>query len=228
MKKLFLFDIDGTLISPGNIARKLLDKIFLDEFGKSPSFKYDDVAGSTDLVIVANGLSRIKIKSNSTNELIERVLKLYIAELGSAFEKSPKPFVYKDTIKLLNKVREKRCSYGILTGNIKAAAKIKLKKFNLWKEFSFGVYGEDANSRSDLVWLAREKAWEELEESFRFKDIILVGDTVSDAEAASQNGSKSIIVSRIDDKKAGLEESSATIVVDDLNQVNLNDFINLK
>ena len=226
MKKLFLFDIDGTLISPGNIARKLLDKIFLDEFGKSPSFKYDDVAGSTDLVIVANGLSRIKIKSNSTNELIERVLKLYIAELGSAFKKSTKPFVYKDTIKLLNKVREKRCRYGILTGNIKAAAKIKLKKFNLWKEFSFGVYGEDANSRSDLVWLAREKAWEELEESFSFKDIILVGDTVSDAEAASQNGSKSIIVSRIDDKKAALEESSATIVVDDLNQVNLNDFIN--
>tara|TARA_B100000686_G_scaffold56783_1_gene61058 strand:- start:108 stop:788 length:681 start_codon:yes stop_codon:yes gene_type:complete len=226
MKKLFLFDIDGTLISPSNIARKLLDKIFLDEFGKSPSFKYDDVAGSTDLAIVANGLSRIKIKSNSTNELIERVLKLYIAELGSAFEKSPKPFVYKDTIKLLNKVREKRCSYGILTGNIKAAAKIKLKKFNLWKEFSFGVYGEDANSRSDLVWLAREKAWEELEESFRFKDIILVGDTVSDAEAASKNGAKSIIASRIDDKKAALEESSATIVVDDLNQVNLNDFIN--
>ena len=77
-----------------------------------------------------------------------------------------------------------------------------------------------------MVWLAREKAWEELEESFHFKDIILVGDTVSDAEAASQNGSKSIIVSRIDDKKAVLEESSATIVVDDLNQVNLNDFIN--
>ena len=75
MKKLFLFDIDGTLISPGNIARKLLDKIFLDEFGKSPNFKYDDVAGSTDLLIVGNGLSRIKIKSNSKNELIERILK---------------------------------------------------------------------------------------------------------------------------------------------------------
>ena len=55
-----------------------------------------------------------------------------------------------------------------------------------------------------------------------YTDIILIGDTVSDAEAASQNGSKSIIVSRIDDKKAALEESSATIVVDDLNQVNIN------
>ena len=226
MKKLFLFDIDGTLISPGNIARKLLDKIFVDEFGKSPNFKYDDVAGSTDLLIVGNGLSRIKIKSNSKNELIERILKLYIEKLKSAFEKSTKPFLYKDTLKLLNKVREKKYSYGILTGNIKAAAKIKLKKFNLWNEFSFGVYGEDANSRADLVWLAREKAWEELEESFHFKDIILVGDTVSDAEAATQNGAKSIIASRIDYKRTALEKSSATIVVDDLNQVNLNDFIN--
>ena len=226
MKKLFLFDIDGTLISPGNIARKLLDKIFVDEFGKSPNFKYDDVAGSTDLLIVGNGLSRINIKSNSKNELIERILKIYIEKLKAAFETSTQPFVYKDTLKLLNKVREKKYSYGILTGNIKAAAKIKLKKFNLWNEFSFGVYGEDANSRADLVWLAREKAWEELEESFHFKDIILVGDTVSDAEAATQNGAKSIIASRIDDKRTALEKSSATIVVDDLNQVNLNDFIN--
>ena len=37
---------------------------------------------------------------------------------------------------------------------------------------------------------------------------------------------KSIIASRIDDKRTALEKSSATIVVDDLNQVNLNDFIN--
>ena len=56
MKKLFLFDIDGTLISPSNIARKLLDKILIDQFGKSPNLKYEDVAGSTDLLIIENAL----------------------------------------------------------------------------------------------------------------------------------------------------------------------------
>ena len=44
-KKLFLFDIDGTIISPGNVGRKLLDKILLDYFHRSPNLKYEDVAG---------------------------------------------------------------------------------------------------------------------------------------------------------------------------------------
>ena len=226
MKKLFLFDIDGTLISPGNIARQLLDKIFLNEFGKSPNLKYDDVAGSTDLLIVENALNKIKTKTNTLNQKTKKVLKLYIKELKVAFNESSIPFVYDDSIKLLNKVKYNKYSYGLLTGNIKPAAKIKLEKFNLWNKFSFGVYGSDARSRADLVWLAREKAWDSLEESFRLKDIILVGDTVSDAEAAYKNGAKSIIVCRIPDKKILLEKSSATIVVDDLNQVNLNDIIN--
>ena len=64
MKKLFLFDIDGTLISPSNIARKLLDKILIDQFGKSPNLKYEDVAGSTDLLIIENALRKIDCKTN--------------------------------------------------------------------------------------------------------------------------------------------------------------------
>ena len=222
MKKLFLFDIDGTLISPSNIARKLLDKILIDQFGKSPNLKYEDVAGSTDLLIIENALRKIDCKTN-LNETVDKVLNIYIKKLKLLFEESKKPFVYKDTIKLLDIVIKNKYSYGLLTGNIKEAAKIKLKKFNLWGKFAFGVYGGDARARSDLVWLAREKAWDILNESFRFKDIILIGDTESDAEAASKNGAKSIIVSRRPDKKNLLEKSNATIVVDDLSQVNLEE-----
>ena len=71
-----------------------------------------------------------------------------------------------------------------------------MKKFDLWDQFSFGVYGEDAVTRDDLVWVAREKAWDEFKESFRFEDIILIGDTEADAHAAYVNGAKSIIVCR--------------------------------
>ena len=70
MKKLFLFDIDGTLISPSNIARKLLDKILIDQFGKSPNLKYEDVAGSTDLLIIENALRKIDYKTN-LNETVD-------------------------------------------------------------------------------------------------------------------------------------------------------------
>ena len=222
--KLFLFDIDGTIISPGNVARKLLDKIVLDSFKQSPNLHYDDVAGSTDPIIVETALLRIGEKE-PLSQSINFVLNLYQNELKGVFNSSKAPFVYDDSIQLLNKIKNDGHFFGLLSGNIKKAAKIKLSKFNLWSQFPFGVFGEDAGNRDDLVWAAREKAWDVLQESFQFEDIILIGDTVADADAASVNGAKSIIVCRIPDKKTQLEKSNATIIVDDLSKVELNDVL---
>ncbi len=222
--KLFLFDIDGTIISPGNVARKLLDKIVLDSFKQSPNLHYDDVAGSTDPIIVETALLRIGEKE-PLSQSINFVLNLYQNELKEVFNSSKAPFVYDDSIQLLNKIKNDGHFFGLLSGNIKKAAKIKLSKFNLWSQFPFGVFGEDARNRDDLVWAAREKAWDVLQESFQFEDIILIGDTVADADAASVNGAKSIIVCRIPDKKTQLEKSNATIIVDDLSKVELNDVL---
>ena len=222
--KLFLFDIDGTIISPGNVARKLLDKIVLDSFKQSPNLHYDDVAGSTDPIIVETALLRIGEKE-PLSQSINFVLNLYQNELKEVFNSSKAPFVYDDSIQLLNKIKNDGHFFGLLSGNIKKAAKIKLSKFNLWSQFPFGVFGEDAGNRDDLVWAAREKAWDVLQESFQFEDIILIGDTVADADAASVNGAKSIIVCRVPDKKPQLEKSNATIIVDDLSKVELNDVL---
>ncbi|MDP7196717.1 MAG: HAD family hydrolase [SAR202 cluster bacterium] len=220
--KLFLFDIDGTIISPGNVARKLIDKIVLDNFKQSPNLNYDDVAGSTDPIIVETALLRIGEKE-PLSQSINFVLTLYQNELKEVYNSSKAPFVYNDSMQLLNKIKNYGHFFGLLRGNIKTAAKIKLSKFNLWSQFPFGVFGEDAGNRDDLVWAAREKAWDALQESFQFEDIILIGDTLADADAASVNGAKSIIVCRIPDKKTQLEKSNATIIVDDLSKVDLND-----
>ena len=220
-KKLFLFDIDGTIISPGDVGRKLLDRIFIENFNRSPNLQYEDVAGSTDPIIVEKALLRIGEKK-SLSKSIDFVLKLYQQSLEGIFNKSKKPFVYNDSIDLLNKVKSNKHYFGLLSGNLAKAAKIKLNKFDLWDKFQFGVFGEDAASRDDLVWVAREKAWDIFEESFRFEDIILVGDTEADAQAAYINGAKSIIVCRIPEKINILEKSNATLVVKDLSRVNIN------
>ena len=99
-KKLFLFDIDGTIISPGNVGRKLLDKIFLDNFHRSPNLKYEDVAGSTDPIIVEKGLLKIGEKT-PLSQSIEFILKLYQKSLETVFNKSNKPFVSISLVKSL-------------------------------------------------------------------------------------------------------------------------------
>ena len=83
--KLFLFDIDGTIISPGNVARKLLDKIVLDNFKQSPNLNYDDVAGSTDPIIVETALLRIGEKE-PLSQSINFVLTLYQNELKEVYK----------------------------------------------------------------------------------------------------------------------------------------------
>jgi beta-phosphoglucomutase-like phosphatase (HAD superfamily) len=95
--KLFLFDIDGTIISPGSVARKLLDKIVLDNFKQSPNLHYDDVAGSTDPIIVETALLRIGEKE-PLSQSINFVLNLYQNELKEVFNNSKAPFVYNDSI----------------------------------------------------------------------------------------------------------------------------------
>ena len=108
--KLFLFDIDGTIISPGNVARKLLDKIVLDSFKQSPNLHYDDVAGSTDPIIVETALLRIGEKE-PLSQSINYILNLYQNELKEVFNSSKAPFVYDDSIHLLNKIKLNNYNY---------------------------------------------------------------------------------------------------------------------
>ena len=102
--KLFLFDIDGTLISPGNVARKLLDKIIVRNFGQSPNLTYDDVAGSTDPLIVERALAKIGIKNREISNGVKTIIDQYQKELVPVYNNSDLPFVYDDCIHLLNRV----------------------------------------------------------------------------------------------------------------------------
>ena len=58
-KKLFLFDIDGTLISLGGVSRGLLAKAISYETGQNIELGYNDVAGFTDRSITRHALARL-------------------------------------------------------------------------------------------------------------------------------------------------------------------------
>ena len=43
---------------------------------------------------------------------------------------------------------------GLLTGNIKAGARIKLERFNLWEKFPFGGFADDDEHRDRIAAVA--------------------------------------------------------------------------
>ncbi|MBU2497281.1 MAG: hypothetical protein KKE57_00100 [Proteobacteria bacterium] len=57
MKKLVLFDINGTLIDSGEAGSKALDLVFRERFGIEGAFSRIECAGKTDIGIIREGLS---------------------------------------------------------------------------------------------------------------------------------------------------------------------------
>ena len=213
--KLFLFDIDGTLISPGPSGRKAINRAIENFTGIPPNLQIKDVAGMTDRLIVKNALKKSGTDGNTTEE-INSIINDYLTLFESTYLESTGAFVWKDALELVQKVIEKQNPPGLLTGNVKRGAQIKLNRFDLMKHFSFGAFGEEGTTRSDLPIVARKRAQETLGISFEFEDIVLVGDTPEDAIAAKVNGCKSIIVCRRQEWYNEIVEAGADLIVERL------------
>ena len=217
MKKLlFLFDIDGTLLSPASLSRKLLNEAITEITGFLPDLQYKDVAGSTDPSIVEKALGKAGIPSMETSELLSRILDYYSEKIEEVFPVSEKPFVYEDAVVFLDKVVASGSAVGLMTGNINRVAKVKLDRFNLWSTFPFGVFGDDVAEKSIMPRIAQERAWDFYRQAFRLEHMIIVGDTSSDAHAAAENGSRSIIVCRKPEHRDEIISAEPGQIVDTL------------
>jgi len=213
--KLFLFDIDGTLISPGPAGRKSISKAIENYTGVPPNLQIKDVAGMTDRLIVKNALEKCGINGEIIS-VINDIVDEYVSLLEKSYSASDGAFVYDDSITLLNKVKSQNIPIGLLTGNVKRGAKIKLDKFDLMRHFPFGAFADDGNTRNDLPVVARDLAQGLYNTKFDFENIILVGDTPEDATAAKSNDCKSIVVCRRKEWYDDIKDAGADLIVESL------------
>ena len=77
---------------------------------------------------------------------------------------------------------------GIVTGNIEAAAQIKLARGNLNRYFQFGGYGSDSSDRTEVTKKALERGAAVLGSSLDPATAISVGDTPRDVSAGHGAG----------------------------------------
>jgi phosphoglycolate phosphatase len=79
---------------------------------------------------------------------------------------------------------------GIVTGNLGAAAHIKLHRARLNRFFSFGGYGSDSSDRGELTRIALQRATLVYGEPLMPERAIVVGDTPHDVQGAHAAGVK--------------------------------------
>ena len=104
---------------------------------------------------------------------------------------------------------------SVLTGNLRALGLVKLKPFGLLErlDLELAAFGDDHEVRANLVEVAREQ--------FRARDtgepdIVLVGDTPMDVEAALTAGTGIVAVATGRYSMADLTAAGAPVVLPDL------------
>jgi len=83
---------------------------------------------------------------------------------------------------------------GLLTGNIRLGAEIKLRRAGLWDLFETGGFADDHEERDHIAAIARDRGGQLLRESLADGETLVIGDTPLDIKCGRAIGAKVLAV----------------------------------
>ena len=185
MARVWLFDIDGTLVSSGGAGSLAMGRALEETFQSRSCLDAISFAGRTDFAITRDIFAAHAIEFQS--EMITAFYECYLQHLPAAM-KSCQGRVLPGVESLLDALKKTTDQLGILTGNMQPAAEIKLRHFGIDSYFSFGGYGCKHESRNDVAAEALAQAQQTSREAIDPTQVWVVGDTPNDVACArSQN-----------------------------------------
>jgi phosphoglycolate phosphatase len=125
---------------------------------------------------------------------LTRVIGGYLSALPGTVAASEGYRVMPGVRELLARLRDEDVLLGLTTGNIEAAAHIKLERAHLNRFFCFGGYGSDSKDRTELTRRAIERAGQIHGQGIDPAECDVVGDTPRDVTAAHGAGAVAIAV----------------------------------
>ncbi len=193
--RLLLFDVDGTLILSQGVAGRLMLKAVETVSGKSFDYDVRDFAGFTDRLIMRRLLQRAGVPDSELEEKLQQAERLYLQWIAERFRNPHFVKVLPGVRELLERLEAENGFYpGLLTGNIREGARIKLGSVGLWDYFPVGAFGDDAEDRNQLPPVALRRAREHYGIDFRPEDTWIIGDAPNDVRCARANRIRSLAV----------------------------------
>jgi phosphoglycolate phosphatase-like HAD superfamily hydrolase len=214
MKHLLLWDIDGTLIASGGAGMRALEIALRDVFGIEGSLTDIDFAGRTDTWIMREIFRKFRLPATADNFC--RCFDGYVAALPSAMN-NPHTRVLPGVRDVLRAARHHGAiAQGLLTGNMRHGAQVKLAYHGLWDYFEFGAFADDSENRNELGPHAVRRALERHGVNFAADDVWVIGDTPHDIACGKSIGARTLAVGTGGSTVDQLRAYQPTYVVEDL------------
>ena len=181
---LYLFDIDGTLLSARGSGRGAFDAVMLEQHGVANASEGIRYGGTTDPAIV-DEIFTARLGRAATTVEREAFLAAYLPRLATMLADAGVE-VLPGVVDALDFLAG-RATLGIATGNVRAGADAKLAAARLHHRFALGGYGCDSHVRAELVAAAIARAG-------AHDEVVVVGDTIHDISAARACGATVVAV----------------------------------
>jgi len=193
MVRLILFDIDGTLIRSGGAGVQAFARAFEAEFGIVDGVEQMIFAGRTDSGLVSEAFEAHGVPATPANH--QRFYDRYMFLLAERLHHTSGGVLpgVREFLRQLEALPRPPL-IGLLTGNIRLGAEIKLRHFRLWKHFHTGGFGDDHEDRNQIAAIARDRGSRLLGERLRGEQIVVVGDTPHDVRCGRAIGAKVLAV----------------------------------
>jgi phosphoglycolate phosphatase-like HAD superfamily hydrolase len=114
---------------------------------------------------------------------------------------------------------------GLLTGNIRLGAEIKLRHFNLWGAFQTGAFADDHEERDQIAAVARKRGSRILGTELRGDEVVVIGDTPLDIRCARAIGARALAVATGGAKLAELKQHQPDWAIADLRAITAREVV---
>jgi phosphoglycolate phosphatase-like HAD superfamily hydrolase len=182
-----MFDIDGTLIITGDAGASSWRLAFDELYGIPADIGQFTDTGMTDPEVGRETFRAVLHREPDRAEFA-KLLECRQHHLYRTVAESKGYRVLPGVEELLPSLLHRGFLLGLLTGNLEAAAHIKLHRAELNRYFSFGGYGSDSTDRGEITRVALRRASVIDGTPVRPDQCLVIGDTPHDVTGAHAAG----------------------------------------
>ncbi len=212
-RRLYLFDIDGTLIDSGGAGSGAMRAAFAALWGIADGFVGIEFTGRSDRAIVRDALRAAALAIGAFADDLRRFKRAYFRRLPRELA-AREGRILPGVVPLLETLSaDARATVALGTGNFRHGARLKLGHYGIGHYFRTGGFGDDVEDRAMLIGQALAAA----KRAFgRHTQAIVIGDTPHDVRAAKANSAVAVGVATGTATAAELDAAGADHVLADL------------